>query len=97
MPDCCTINREAVASFSHSALKMILPRMFDGRFFLAGGCFKTLLHGQPPNDLDLWPASDDDRLRLLHELEAQGSKLESDTDDFNTVLRHGSTRIEVTK
>ena len=57
----------------------------QARFCLAGGCFKSLIHGRPPNDLDLWPASEEDRLSLIRELTACGAEIEGETP-FNTVL-----------
>lgn len=46
----------------------------SARFFLAGGAFKTLLVGRPPRDLDLWPASQADRVRMLDALEARRAR-----------------------
>lgn len=64
---------EKVKIFALDKLQTILPNGFKGKFFLAGGCFKTLLHGKPPNDLDLWPATDHDRIQLLEALFLQGN------------------------
>ena len=69
------ITFERVVEFAQNNLNILLPNGFSGRFFLAGGCFKTLLHGKPPNDLDLWPASDHDRIQLLQALSLQGYDL----------------------
>jgi len=44
---------------------------FPGRVFLAGGAFKTLLHGRPPRDLDLWCPSPADRALLMERLSAR--------------------------
>lgn len=38
---------------------------FPGRVFLAGGVFKSLLHGHPPRDLDLWAPTTEDRALLV--------------------------------
>jgi hypothetical protein len=44
------------------------------RVFLAGGAFKTLLHGRPPRDLDLWAETPADRARLVERLRARGAE-----------------------
>lgn len=44
------------------------------RFFVAGGAFKTLLHGRPPRDLDLWAPSAEDRATLVETLLARGAR-----------------------
>ena len=61
------------------------PPIPKARFCLAGGCFKSLIHGRPPNDLDLWPKSEEDRLTLIRHLTTCGAQVEGETQ-FNTVL-----------
>lgn len=65
---------------------------------MAGGCYKSLLHGKEPNDLDLWPASSQDRVLLLDSLQSQGGVVVED-GQFNTVLKNSvyPFRLEVTK
>ena len=84
-------------SFALEAISGILPRSFNTHFCLAGGCFKSLIHNREPNDIDLWPCSESDRVSLLLELTNQGSVIESE-NQFHTILqRPGSPRIEVAK
>jgi len=66
---------DTVRSFAEEHLPLILPQRFEGRFFLAGGCFKSLIHGHPARDLDFWPASEHDRKNLLQALQDQGCTL----------------------
>ncbi len=44
-----------------------------GRCFLAGGVFKTLVHGREPRDLDVWCPSHDDRSALVRRLLERGA------------------------
>lgn len=85
---------ESVIAFAREQL-VPLCREFPGRFFLAGGAFKTLLHGRPPHDLDLWPASILDRQMLLVHLEAQGALLLEDNPPFQTSFQLSGRRLEV--
>lgn len=92
-----TITAKGVQSFAEKQLKIILRDGFQGRCFLAGGCFKSLIHGKEPNDLDLWPASSEDRILLLKSLQSQGSVVVED-GPFNTVVKHPSLsfHLEIT-
>ncbi|MGE6763861.1 hypothetical protein ACQKGO_37980 [Corallococcus interemptor] len=72
-----------------------MSRAFPGRFFLAGGAFKTLLHGRCPHDLDLWPATLLDRQALLLHLEALGATLLGDNPPFQTTFQFSGRRLEV--
>ena len=82
-----TITAEGVRGFAEEHLKIILPDGFQGRFILAGGCFKSLIHDKAPNDLDLWPASSEDRTLLLDSLQSQGSVV-MENGQFNTILKN---------
>lgn len=46
-----------IVAFAGRELRAVLGQDFDGRVFLAGGAFKTLLTGRPPRDLDIWGAT----------------------------------------
>ena len=93
----CPINKESIKRFASEYINAILPNSFESHFCLAGGCFKSLLNHKRTNDLDLWPASDQDRATLLEELQEQGAILKLD-GEFNTTLQHPDLpRIEVTK
>ena len=91
------ITIDSVRCFAVKHLGRLLPGGFRGRFFLAGGCFKSLIHGKEPNDLDLWPASPEDRALLLDSLLSQGSVVVANTQ-FNTILKNPAFpfRVEVT-
>lgn len=45
----------------------------QARYFLAGGMFKTLLHGVPPRDLDVWACSEQDRIAIRQALLQRGA------------------------
>jgi hypothetical protein len=97
LPPLQPLARRSVADFARQELNLILPNKFGGRFFLAGGAFKSLIHGESPHDLDLWPASESDRILLLAALEEQGCTKVED-GPFNSKLVHNRSRrkVEVT-
>ena len=83
-----------VTAFAKAELAQILPDGFSGTFFLAGGCFKSLQHRRKPSDLDLWPASGEDRALLLRSLQDQGCEFLSD-GPFNAKLLHRNSGMHV--
>ena len=79
------INSSSVDKFAIKIIRNILPSPFKSHFCLAGGCFKSLIHNKEPNDIDLWPASEHDRLTLIDELVSNGGKIASE-GEFNSVI-----------
>lgn len=65
---------EAVLDHGRRQLHRALGSDFQGRLFLAGGCFKSLLTGKPPRELDIWAASEADRALLLDTLARRGAR-----------------------
>lgn len=63
-----------MAAFAHETLTGALGGDLP-QIFLAGGAFKTLLHGRPPRDLDLWAETPDDRACLVSRLLSRGAML----------------------
>lgn len=61
-------------------------------FCLAGGCFKSLIHNKDPNDIDLWPVSESERINLIDELVSQGAEIVSE-GEFNTVIQRPSFNV----
>ena len=82
----CPINIPAIENFTLNLIQTILSSSFESHFCLAGGCYKSLIHNKNPNDIDLWPASEQDRLTLIKELILKGGKIEYE-GEFNTVIR----------
>lgn len=82
-------------AFAQELLAPLLTVSFPGRFFLAGGAFKSLIHGRPPQDLDLWPATLLDRQALLLHLRARGARLLDDNPPYQTTFLLADQRIEV--
>lgn len=62
-----------VLAFAAAELDATVGLDFTGRVFLAGGAFKSLLHGRPPRDLDLWAPTNEDRALLIERLVSRGS------------------------
>jgi len=86
---------EALVQFARSRLEPLLGLQLDAWFFLAGGAFKSLLHGRPPRDLDLWPATSADRIRLEARLRRQGAQLERENAPFHTAYAIAGECVEV--
>ena len=90
-------NHRNVEQFAMDLIRKILPESYNSHFCVAGGCFKSLIHQKEPNDIDLWPASESDRVLLIQEIVNHGGYIEDD-GEFNTCIqREGSPKIEVTK
>ena len=85
---------EKVIEFGNQWISSILPEGFDGRLFLAGGCFKSLISKKSPRDLDIWPATENDSKRLIEELQKQGNVL-VENREHTTQLYNSSLQIDV--
>ncbi len=70
----CELTADDVVEFARRELANTVGLGHCGRYFLAGGAFKTLLTGKPPRDLDLWAPSPGDREALLTTLRARGAR-----------------------
>ena len=82
-----------VLAFGLRHLRTVLGDDFPGRVFLAGGAFKTLVHGRPPRDLDLWAPTPADRRVLIDHLQARGRPLGRRA--FADGFRVGGQEVEV--
>lgn len=89
------MDEAALVRFAKARLEPVLGPSPGGWFFLAGGAFKTLLHGRPPRDLDLWPATAADRESLVSGLVQGGARLERDNPPYQTSYTHRNQVIEV--
>ena len=74
----CSLENHDVIEFARREIAMTVGLHCPARFFLAGGAFKTLLTGQPPNDLDLWAPSVQDREAIISTLNNRGALRLSD-------------------
>jgi len=70
----CSLEELDVVEFARRQIALTVGLDCQARFFLAGGAFKTLLHGRPPRDLDLWAASAADREELVRTILARGGR-----------------------
>ncbi|HYW10281.1 MAG TPA: hypothetical protein VE913_25170 [Longimicrobium sp.] len=73
----------------------VLGEEIGGRFFLAGGAFKSLLHGRPPRDLDLWPATPGDREVVAAQLVRRGARPRRDNPPYQTSYTYAGQCIEL--
>jgi hypothetical protein len=89
------MNEATLVSFARNCLGPVLGEQPAGRFFLAGGAFKSLLHGLPPRDLDLWPATEADRERLAAQLVSRGAKLHRENPPYHTSYVLMGQRVEL--
>lgn len=89
------MDEAALVGFAQKYLEPILGKHPEGWFFLAGGAFKSLLHGRPPRDLDLWPATPADRERLAAQFTRRGAVLSSDNPPYQTSYTLSGQLIEL--
>lgn len=81
--------------FARSLLDPLLGNEPVGGFCLAGGAFKSLLHGRSPRDLDLWPATEADRESLAAYLMERGARLERDNPPFQSLYTCAGRRLDL--
>ncbi|MET0396735.1 MAG: hypothetical protein ABW277_07925 [Longimicrobiaceae bacterium] len=89
------MDEAALVCFARSCLAPVLGAEPEGWFFLAGGAFKSLLHGRPPRDLDLWPATPGDRELLAAQLVRRGGCTQRDNPPFQTSYTHADRLVEL--
>lgn len=88
------LSDENVVAFARRELVATVGLDLPGRVFLAGGAFKTLLHGRPPRDLDLWAPAPADRVLLVERLRARGA-VPMDRHSYADVFTLAGREIEV--
>src|SRR5215218_11193070 len=86
---------DTLVRFARSRLEPVLGDNPGARFFLAGGAFKSILHGRPPRDLDLWPATLRDRQCLEESLLREGARLDRHNPPFQTSYTTRGGLVEV--
>lgn len=90
-----SLNEQSLVDFAQACLGPVLGEAPEGWFFLAGGAFKSLLHGGRPRDLDVWPATQADRTTLRERLEDRGARLQQDNPPFQTTYTLAGQVIEL--
>jgi hypothetical protein len=89
------MDEAALVRFARSRLAPVLGEEPAGSFFLAGGAFKSLLHGRPPRDLDVWPATLADRELLAAQLVRRGAQPRRDNPPYQTSYTQAGQLIEL--
>ncbi|HEY0015283.1 MAG TPA: hypothetical protein VGC13_03150 [Longimicrobium sp.] len=89
------MDEAALVSFARRCLEPVLGESPEGCFLLAGGTFKSLLHGRPPRDLDLWPSTPADRERLAAQLVRRGALLLKDHPPYQTSYTFPGQLVEL--
>lgn len=89
------LTEQAVLAFAREWFHRLCADKFDGRVYLAGGAFKTVLHGRPPDDLDLFAVTDESRDELLEVLQDNGAVVVRDNEPYQTVLDWRGQRVEL--
>lgn len=90
------LTERAVLEFGSRMLTGVLGENYDGTVMLAGGAFKTLLHGRPPRDLDLWVPDDAEREKLIARLRGRGARPMS-ASRYTEAFDVAGTLVEVPK
>jgi len=87
---------QAVSAFATHLMQELFPMSSDvvshpvwqdATFCVAGGCFKSMVHGMTCYDLDLWPCSEPDRLLLLEAFRNHPSASLVRETRFNTLFK----------
>jgi hypothetical protein len=89
------MDEAALVRFARSRLAPVLGEEPAGSFFLAGGAFKSLLHGRPPRDLDVWPATPGDRELLAAQLVRRGAQPGRDNPPYQTSYTQAGQLVEL--
>ena len=89
------MDEAALVRFARSRLVPVLGEEPAGSFFLAGGAFKSLLHGRPPRDLDVWPATPGDRELLAEQLVRRGAQPGRDNPPYQTSYTQAGQLVEL--
>ncbi|HEY3447839.1 MAG TPA: histidine phosphatase family protein [Myxococcales bacterium] len=84
-----------VLSFARPLLEATAGLEFPGRVLFAGGAFKSLLHGRPSGEVDLWASSDADRRALLARLRSCGAVEQPGARAFGQAFVLGELTVDV--
>jgi hypothetical protein len=87
--------QDSLLSYGRSWLRLLLGADYAGAVFLVGGVFKTLIHGRPPRDVDLWAPGEVMRGGLVETLLRRGAIRVRDNPPFQEVFSLAGHRIEV--
>jgi hypothetical protein len=85
----------AVLAHSRAWLDRLFGPEPAPHLFLVGGTFKTLLHGRPAHDVDLWAPTPEARGRLIDALLRRGATRLRDNPPFQEVLLLEGQRIDI--
>lgn len=69
----CSLGDQEIVDFAKREIAATVGPDFEGRFFLSGGAFKSLLTGRAPHDLDFWAPTERDRAMLVARLQERGA------------------------
>lgn len=90
----CDLQPADVLAFARREIAATIGLNSGARFFLAGCAFRALLTGHPPHDLDIWPASAEDRATIIGKLMANGAEPAGDAR-FADAFRIADRLVEV--
>jgi Histidine phosphatase superfamily (branch 1) len=72
-----SLNTRDVGEYARFLISRIFGLPAPARFFVAGGCFKSLITGNDPRDIDVWAPSEHDREILTETLSSRGKLLKT--------------------
>lgn len=90
-----SLSQEDILKFGQDTLSQIFGKSLKSEVFLAGGTFKTLLHGKLPKDFDLWVSNKTEREIVIEQLINRGAVCLQDWPPYNTSFQLGEMRIEL--
>jgi hypothetical protein len=93
--DDAALEEQRVLEFARPLLDTTIGLDFPGRVLFAGGAFKSLLHGRPAHEVDLWASSEADRRALLSHLSSCGAVEQPGARAFGQAFALGSLTVDV--
>ncbi len=89
------LDEHAVLVLGQHWMDRLLPSRTNLRVFLAGGAFKTLIHGGMPRDLDLFCPDAASRQDLIAALHQRGAQMVRDNPPYQAALTLDGLLVEV--
>lgn len=83
-----------VELFGHLLHNIVFSSTSNLQYCLAGGAFKTLLTGKFPNDVDIWPSSNEEREKILQTLLKRGA-IPLQQNHYCETFQYHNLKIEI--
>ena len=89
------LSEDQVLAFGKRLLEKTVGRDLPVRLILAGGAFKSLIHGRAPRDIDIWVTSPEDHLWLVDRLLARVENRKIASGPFGDAFQVNGITVDV--